>query len=181
MKCNPKNSSDRQLLDYTIPGYSIHPVNLDVQTGRGIAVFTHESIDKSVIQFKPDLNFEEACILEIRLRGGDMMCFGCIYRSPTTTENSAGNNDNLNKLLQQITTKKYSHICLVGDFNYKDINWETCTTFHNETSKESKFIETVRDCFLHQHITKPTRGDMEKMIHRALTWFWPTRTCKCRT
>ena len=33
----PKKSGDsRQLLDYSIPGYSLHPVNLEDDTGRGI-------------------------------------------------------------------------------------------------------------------------------------------------
>ena len=34
----PKNSKDRTMQDYNIPGYSIHPINLDTQTGRGMAV-----------------------------------------------------------------------------------------------------------------------------------------------
>ena len=168
----PKNSSDRQLLDYCIPGYSLHPVNLDDNIGRGIAVFTHESMDKSVIQIKPDINFEEVCLLEIRLRGGDMMCFGCIYRSPTPSMKSAENNENLNNLLRCISQKKYSHICLVGDFNFNGINWESCSTNHSENSKEAKFIETVRDCFLHQHIMKPTRrrgNDNPSLIDLILT------------
>ena len=168
----PKNSNDRQLLDYAIPGYSIHPVNLDDNTGRGIAVFTHESIDKSVIQIKPEFKFDEACLLEIRLRGGDLMCFGCIYRSPTLSDTSAENNESLNNLLRCITKKNYSHICIVGDLNYRDINWEAHSTPHGENSKEAKFIETARDCFLHQHIKNPTRrrgNDEPTLLDLVLT------------
>ena len=169
----PKNSGDgRQLLDYSIPGYSLHPVNLEDDTGRGIAVFTHESIDKSAIQIKPELEFEEACLLEIRLRGGDLMCFGCLYRSPTPSKTSSDNNDSLNNLLRCIREKNYSHICLVGDFNFRDINWETHSTTHGESSKEAKFIEAVRDCFLHQHITQPTRrrgNDQPSVLDLILT------------
>ena len=36
--------------DYTISGYSLHPINLDKSSGRGILVYTHSSIDKSVTQ-----------------------------------------------------------------------------------------------------------------------------------
>ena len=90
-----------------------------------------------------DTQFEEACLLEIRLRGGDMLLFGCIYRSPTTSSNSVKNNENLNKLIRKIYHKSYSHICLVGDFNYKDINWKSWTTSHGDESKEAKFIEAL--------------------------------------
>ena len=36
----PKNSKDRTLLDYKIPGYTIHSVNLVSDIGRGMAIYT---------------------------------------------------------------------------------------------------------------------------------------------
>ena len=68
------------------------------------------------------------------------------------------NNDNLNLLLNKICDKNYSHRCIIGDFNFKDINWTSWTTPHGAESKEAKFIEAIKDCFLHQHIDEPTRG-----------------------
>ena len=170
----PKNSMDRSLLDYNIPGFSLHPINLDEnkEKGRGIAVYTHESIEKSVIQITPEINFEEVCLLELKLRGCDTMLFGCFYRSPTPSDLSEKNNEDLNSLLKSISKKKYSHICFVGDFNFKDINWSNCTTIHREDSKEFKFIETVRDCFLTQHVDKPTRrrgNDDASLLDLVLT------------
>ena len=101
--------------------------------------------------------FEVSCLLEIRLRGGDVLLFGCIYRSPTSTPETTENNENLNNLLRSISDKSYSHVCLVGDFNYRDISWKSWTTPHGENSKEVRFIEAVRDCFLFQHIEESTR------------------------
>ena len=148
----PKNSEKlRNLLDYKIPGYSIHPVNLDSKIGRGMTIYTHYSIEKSVIEIKPEIKFEEVCLLEIKLRGGDTMLFGSFYRSPTRTDTSEENNTNLNKLLMNLSGKSYIRKCFVGDLNFKDINWESWTTFHNEESKETKFIEAVRDGFPFQH------------------------------
>ena len=70
----PKNAKERSVKDYDIPGYSIHPVNLDLEdTGRGIAIYTHSSLDKLLTQIQPDLSFDEACLLEICLRGGDLL------------------------------------------------------------------------------------------------------------
>ena len=85
------------------------------------------------------------------------MLFGSFYRSPTPTITSDVNNENLNKLLTLAFSKGYSHQCLVGDFNFKDINWVSWTTSRNDESKEFKFIETVRDCYLHQHNEEVSR------------------------
>ena len=89
--------------------------------------------------------------------GGDILLFGCFYRSPTPSSISEDNNENLNKLLRSISMRKYSHKCFVGDFNYRNINWVSWTTLQNEDSNEAKFVETIRDCYLHQHIDEPTR------------------------
>ena len=153
----PKNGKEMTGTDYSIDGYTINPLNLDNTTGRGIIIYTHHSLDKSVVEVKVTNSFEEACLIELRLRNGDALLFGCIYRSPTRTGESAENNENLNKLLLELCTKSYSHICLVGDFNYREINWNSWTTPHGESSKESKFIEAVRDSFLFQHVQEPTR------------------------
>ena len=153
----PKNAKERTLKDYEIPNFTLHPVNLEDSRGRGIAVYTHDSIGKSVIQVIPNTDFQEACLLEVRLRGGDVLLFGCLYRSPTRSDTSAINNISLNKLLRYVTTKKYSHICLVGDLNYNSINWSSWTTACESDSTENDFIETCRDSYLYQHVTEPTR------------------------
>ncbi len=153
----PKNSDDRTLKEYEIPNYNLHPVNLVNDVGRGIAVYSHTSLEKSTIQVIPNNGFEEVCLLEVRLRGGDTLLFGCCYRSPTPTESSTDNNENLNRLLKYVSSKKYTHVCIVGDFNHKSINWKTWTSKHGEDSNEARFIEGIRDCFFHQHVEKPTR------------------------
>ena len=62
---------ERIELDFVIPCYSLHPVNLGSNKGRGIIIYIHSSIDNCVIQINPDINFSEVCFLEIRLGGGD--------------------------------------------------------------------------------------------------------------
>ena len=86
-----------------------------------------------------------------------LLVFGCFYRSPTVNDNTEPNNLNMNNLLRSIAEKKYSHYCIVGDFNFPKIDWKTISTSCSETSKENMFIETIRDCFWQQHICESTR------------------------
>ena len=44
---------------------------------------------------------------------------------------------------------------IAGDFNRKDINWDTVSS---SSEDDCKFIEALRDSFLTQHILTPTRG-----------------------
>ena len=59
-----------------------------------------------------------------------------------------------NSLLKQYQIN--SNLIITGDFNYKNIDWEN--QFVNNGHKHLlDFIETLQDCFLHQHVTEPTR------------------------
>ena len=46
---------------------------------------------------------------------------------------------------------------IVGYFNYPNIDWSITTTTKGSQHTNQKFIDTVRDVFLHRHVTEPTR------------------------
>ena len=148
---------ERTELHYVILGYSLFPVKLDLDIGRGIAIYIRSSIDNCIIQTNPDIKSGEVCLLEIRLCGGKNLPFGFFNRSPTTTSKQEKNNANLNNLLRYLSGKKYSHQCFVGDFNFRNINWFTWTAQRNEKGKDGQFIETIHGCYLYQHLLELTR------------------------
>jgi hypothetical protein len=53
----------------------------------------------------------------------------------------------------------------MGGFNYGKICWNTWSTSSNESSIDFKFIECIRDCYLFQHVNKPTRGRFNQDPH----------------
>ena len=154
----PKKNSERLLQDYNIGDYSIYNTNLDISKGRGIFILVHSSIAHLTIQIDPPREFDEVCLLEIKLINSDTLLFGCFYRSPTENSLSDTNNFNLNLLMNQLASNnKYSHICFVGDFNFSKINWQNCSSPCSEDSKEENFLEALRDSYLYQHVLEPTR------------------------
>ena len=51
---------------------------------------------------------------------------------------------------------KHSHVMIMGDYKYPDINWDTLTFDSAEDSPSQKFLSAYKDCFLYQHVTHPT-------------------------
>ena len=79
-----------------------------------------------------------------------------MYRSPNSGD---GNNEDLNKLLMKVADEKnYDYVLLTGDGNYRHINWHLATCSLSENSKDFRFLESLKDSFLEQHIREPTRG-----------------------
>ena len=68
------------------------------------------------------------------------------------------NNSNLDKLILRIAEMKHSHKLIMGDFNYRNIDWKSWTSSSPNTCSDHKFIESVRDSYLYQHILEPTRS-----------------------
>ncbi|CAG2257804.1 unnamed protein product [Mytilus edulis] len=157
----PKNFRyNIQNCELAIEHYEMYSANVNNDIGRGVNLYIHESIEATQVDFETD--YEESVWVHIRLVSGDKLLIGCIYRSPNGQDN---NDESLRKLFKDVVSRDYSHILLMGDFNYDKINWETWSTPTNEQSREYKFIECLRDCFLYQHVLKPTRGRINQDPH----------------
>ncbi|CAC5388951.1 unnamed protein product [Mytilus coruscus] len=64
----------------------------------------------------------------------------------------------LNALNTEVCSKCYSHILIMGDFNFPEINWDIWNSPGDiMESNEYKFLENLQEFFLFQHIAKPTR------------------------
>ena len=113
-------------------------MNMDTNINYCLAHSSVQHLIVNVTKTTNQFNFIEACIIEIRLTGNDLLIFACIYRSPTKSDTSNENNIRLNKLIYDISSsKKYSHKCFVGDFNFPTINWENWTTKMSKKAKRT--------------------------------------------
>jgi hypothetical protein len=64
-------------------------------------------------------NFEENLFVQIKLNNNDKLLIGIIYRSPS--KRSIEHNSKLRELLVETSNKGFTHILIMGDFNYPDI------------------------------------------------------------
>ena len=91
---------------------------------------------------------------EISLQQKDNLIVGVCYRSPNSTENYC---ELLNKQIKMVCETNPTHLCIMGDFNYKEINWEFSTVEGPINSQARVFYENIQDLFLCQHVTDKTR------------------------
>ena len=64
--------------------------------------------------------FSEGLFVELKLKNKDRAIIALLYRSESEGDAMS---KKLIELIEEITTKGYSHIVIVGDFNYRHINW----------------------------------------------------------
>ena len=68
--------------------------------------------------------FQESIFAEIKLNNRDTLLVRSIYRSEIGSED---NNMKLRVLIREAVSKTYSHVLLIGDFNYPNIDWSKWT------------------------------------------------------
>ena len=142
---SPKNGKTIEAPEINIRGYVIF---YDLAS-RGMCLYIKEELNPLQVNF----NLQQGVFCSIRLRGNDKLLVGCIYRSPN---NSPEQNTDLNNLITAASDFKSSHMILMGDFNYPQIHWNSQVCKSSVNSDVFKFLETTRDCFLHQHVQVPT-------------------------
>eukprot|EP00745_Piridium_sociabile_P043063 TRINITY_DN87471_c0_g3_i3.p1 TRINITY_DN87471_c0_g3~~TRINITY_DN87471_c0_g3_i3.p1 ORF type:complete len:950 (+),score=231.72 TRINITY_DN87471_c0_g3_i3:692-3541(+) len=156
VEIKPKNLRfEVQESEITIPGYE--PFHNLEKRGRGICLYVKSEMKPSLKNdFETD--FEECVFVDCKLQDEESITVGLLYRSPST-ENPAAeeNNESLNRLLVKVAEKKPQHLLLIGDFNHKDIDWEQDRSLKGETHATSKFFRATKEAFLIQHQREPTR------------------------
>ena len=119
--------------------------------GRGILIYFHKTIKSNNID--TDTLFKKSFWVNIYMNSTETIVVGCVYRSPNST---AENNSQTLNLLKSMTENK-SKVLIMCDFNLPKIDWTTYQIKSDTESQETQFLECVRDCFLYQKCTEPTR------------------------
>ena len=141
--------------ELALDGYDLYHDNITGGNGRGIALYIHKSLQASPL-ITLNSEFQESVWAEVKLNSHDSLLVGVLYRSPGSPES---NNEHLNQMITEAVNTQHSHLLLLGDFNYPAINWDNwCTLSSSSVSVEYKFIENIRNNYLYQHVTLPTRG-----------------------
>ena len=146
----------------SIPGYTTYlnfdpdKENLGTSGIRGISIFITDGLHASEVTFSPV--FSEQLWLEFKLKDEDKLILGCIYRSPSGDQvQQIEQTSKLCQLMKEVTDTNPSHLVMVGDFNYPEIDWTNGLSSAAHPHHTHDFISTTQECLLFQHVLEPTR------------------------
>ena len=118
-------------------------------------MYIHESLSVTPIHCLNNIGVEDSVWCALSLRDSDRMLIGLVYRSPNSSD---ANNDKLLHLLQDLPRiYPHTHLLLMGDFNFPNIDWCNNVVIGSDNSLTSKFFDITQDLFLTQHTSQPTR------------------------
>ena len=161
----PKNkSSNISECELQIDGYNMF-LNNDPKRGCVIHV------DKNLVSATNQLehHFDEVVSCFIHLERGDKLLICCIYRSPNSPKE---NNARLLELIESACSSNPSHLLMLGDFNFKDIDWDHFKPKLGGSKDTSLFVDKIKSEGLYQHVKEYTRmrtGQEPSLLDLVLT------------
>lgn len=156
----PKNCGGRiQPVELQLHGYDCFHNLGQEQCHRGVAIWIKNNLSAQPYKMdKRSQTARESVWCEIPLKDRDTLLVGTVYRSPNST---VENNVLVNELLARASENR-THVLVVGDFNHPQIDWKEGISPRVTDNPASKFLESVRDSFLVQHVQKPTHYRSEQ-------------------
>lgn len=139
------------MAQYKLQGY-VTEENVKENTGRGMIMYIKNTVQYDLLDSR-DYSGEVAETQLIKLHAQEPIILCSIYRSPNS---NTENDEKINVLLRKLSEEKI--VIVTGDFNYPAINWELMTNTTAAIDRNFRFVESIKDCFLQQHVNKNTRG-----------------------
>ena len=120
--------------------------------GQGVALFVKDCLE--TVRFeKYEKVFAPCIVCKVITMANESFIVCLVYRSPNS---SVEDNEKVNKMFDSVSEDfKNDDIIFMGDLNYPEIDWKQETT-RGENNSPSKFLETVQQNFLFQHVGEPT-------------------------
>ena len=137
------------------PGYNVYRKDRNNRYG-GVLLAIFSSLDSYQVQVTSEAEVVAAKI--VNRNNNNSVIFGAAYRPPNTNQPYM---DNMNQFIRGLcVTNPGTALCIGGDMNLPDIDWETekITSHQYRKSLSETYLQNLADVGLSQIVNFPTRG-----------------------
>ena len=94
---------------------------------------------------------DEILVVNLLDKDDKVTTMALVYRSPSSTPE---NNRKINQAIGELSKLRTNNLVIMGDFNHKEIVWET---LEGKGDEQDEFIDCIVDNNLWQHVEENTR------------------------
>ena len=155
--------------ELSIDGYSMYRMDRKVTGGGGVVLYIKENLRSNIDNKIMSEQFEDSVWCSVKTNEKTLL-IGVCYRSP---QSSKENNMKLLSVMDKAVTQSgYYRILIMGDFNFKDIDYNNYSVNAGDSSEAFKFFNKTQDLYLIQNVTEATRkrsGTQESTVDYIFT------------
>ena len=119
--------------------------------GGGVTILVNKNFLCSEVSILDTHGAEETLWCEVKCSGISLV-MGVVYRAPSSAIDNNQRICDIIKVAEDYSRNKYILVC--GDFNFGNIVWEENRVISSSSNvgEANSFLESVNDCFWHQHV-----------------------------
>ena len=134
-------------VEIRIDGYELFRCDRSVGIKGGVLLYIRSTLSASSIELIAD--YPEQFWCKLKYNGNKELLVGVCYRTPSESVYGNSAHCKVREILHEVSKKEF---LLMGDFNYKGIDWRQNCWDSNATVESTLFLECVNKCLLRQHV-----------------------------
>ena len=142
--------------DVHIQGYQVaaSKTRPEGARGGGVVLLVNEEIKVDECEALNNAKYQESIWCVLHISSTCRLLVGVCYRPPNSSKE---NNEDVLKLMDLVKAVHVTDYLIMGDFNYREIDWAAGSVGGPADTDASQFYNKMQDCFLCQHVTFHTR------------------------
>ena len=153
----PKNGEMPDSKVLSIDGYTMHMNETDSPETRGVCIYVKNKYKSQIVNLE-NTKYKDMICVSISGSGNKKILVSCVYRSGSPDKAREHDEDLFSEIRKFADIRGHNIKVMCGDFNLNRIKWTPEPEITSEHwTTESSFIECIRDTFMCQHVTEPTR------------------------
>ena len=146
---------------FSIPNYTLYRCDRAGRRGGGVMIYVKCDVLSSYITRTVDKAYDAISIFIINDEN-EKIGFSCVYRPP----NVDINDDSLYHFLNNSFEDDYANYCIVGDFNYPEIDWCSSSII---SVIDNPLVEWYFSNYLIQNVCNSTRRQSDSLLDLIFT------------
>lgn len=142
------------LVEFNVKGYALYTNTKLHPKSRGVIIYVKDCITSYPCLELDNLHFQASVWCEMKISAAVTILIGGINRSGLITDI---NYEYLLSLIETAVAHRNKYALIFGDFNYSEIDWLTWSAERAQDSESSRLLEKLRDNYLFQLVTDPSR------------------------
>jgi len=155
--------------ELSVEGFTMYRIDHSVNRGGGVVLYIKENLRSSIDNRLMSEKFEDSVWCSVKMNDKRLL-LGVCYQSPQSSKEN--NLKLLSAMGKAVNQCGYDCILIMGDFNFKDIDYNKYSVNADDSSEAFKFYNKTQDLYLMLNVTEATRkrsGTQESVLDYIFT------------
>ena len=153
----PKHGEMPDTRVLSLDGYTMYISDTEAADTRGVCIYVSNKFKSNEVILE-EVKYKDMLCVSICGSNTRKLLISCIYRSGSPDKAKEHDEDLFSAIRKFSDQPSHNLKVMCGDFNLNRIKWTPSPEISLDSwTTESSFIDCVRDTFMFQHVTEPTR------------------------